>query len=520
MTPTGKTGIRNSDQATDQEPVLAFLSGGALGELTRRVDTHASIVFLAPNKVLKVKRAVRLPFLDYSTLALRQQACEEELAVNRGFAPALYRRVVPITREQHGLQIDGRGPPVEWAVEMARFDERQTLDRLAGRGKITPEIAESLADIMLASHREAAIADGKRWLASFSGIIDRNTEQFRNQSWLAADAVSRLQLSSHEQFTAQFSVMQQRADGGFVRRCHGDAHLGNIVLIEQKPVLFDAIEFDPVIATTDILYDLAFPLMDLVHFGESTAVNRLFNQYLHMSWQQTAAALRLLPLFMSVRAAIRAHVLFTRHEQSSQEHAIVAQAGSYFDLALRLIGPERPSLLAIGGRSGTGKTVLARDISAALNPPPGAIVLRSDVIRKEMFGVDPLAPLPASAYAPEVTARVYQTMSRQSEMLLKQGMSVVLDAAFLKEGERNRLAEIASSCGATFHGMFLDADRAIRVQRIASRKRDASDATVEVALAQENDDIGKLDWPLVDASGSPQETLARAARILKLSSAD
>ena len=522
MPPSGQTGDQGTDQAAAQEPVLTFLCGGALGEFTRRVDTHASIVFLAPDKVLKVKRAVRLPFLDYSTLDKRKRACEEELAVNRHYAPALYRRVVPITRERHGLQIDGRGPPVEWAVEMARFDERKTLDHLAGSGEITAEIAESLADVLLASHREAAIADDKGWLASFSGIIDRNTEKFRSQSSLAAEAVERLHSSSHERLAALFPRMRQRAAGGFVRRCHGDAHLGNIVLIKQRPVLFDAIEFDPAIATTDVLYDLAFPLMDLVHFGEDAAASRLFNRYLLATWRDNAEALALLPLFLSVRAAIRAHVLFTRHEQSARDHAIIAQARSYFDLALRLISPARPTLLAVGGRSGTGKSVLARDVSASLDPPPGAIVLRSDIIRKELFGVDPLTPLPAIAYAPEVAPRVYQTMASRGEILLKQGISVVLDAAFLKEDERNVLPALANSSGATFRGVFLDADRAIRVQRIGSRSHDASDATAEVALEQDSYDIGKLNWPVVDASGTPQDTLARAIKAapLKPSSAE
>jgi uncharacterized protein len=513
--PSRKADDPDTDPAARQEPVLTFLSG-ALGETTRRVDTHASIVFLAPDKVLKVKRAVRLPFLDYSTLERRKKACEEELAVNRRHAPDLYRRVVPITQERHSLQIGGDGPAVEWAVEMARFDERRTLDHLAGSGEITGEIAERLAEVMLASHREAAIADGARWLGSLSGIIDRNTEKFRDQTSVAADAVERLHRSSHARLALQFPLLQQRAAGGFVRRCHGDAHLANIVLIERRPVLFDAIEFDPDIATTDILYDLAFPLMDLVHFAERAAANRLFNRYLLATWQDNANALALLPLFLSVRAAIRANVLFTRHEQSAGDRATITQAKSYFDLALGLITPQPPLLLAIGGKSGTGKTVLARNIAAVLDPPPGAVVLRSDVIRKELFGVDPLSALPESAYAPEVTARVYETLAARGDMLLKQGISVVLDAAFLKAEERDQMPSLATSARASFCGVFLDAGRAIRLQRIAARRHDESDATAEVVLKQEAYDIGKLDWPVVDASGSAHETLARAAQTAKL----
>jgi predicted kinase len=228
------------------------------------------------------------------------------------------------------------------------------------------------------------------------------------------------------------------------------------------------------------------------------------------SWQHNADGLRPLPLFLSIRAAVRAHVLFTRHEQSTSDSAALSQAKSYFALALRLIAPERPSLIAVGGRSGTGKTVLACSIGAALDPPPGAMVLRTDVIRKELFGVDPLTALPEAAYTGEVNARVYRTMLARGETLLKQGVSVVFDAAFLRWDERDPVPAAAGAGGARFCGLFLDAPSGIRVQRIGSRGPDASDATRDVALRQDSFDIGALDWPVVDASGSPEDTLARA----------
>ena len=492
---------------TDQGPVLAHLGRS---RNTKRVDTHISTVFLEPDRVLKIKRAVRLPFLDFSTLDKRKHACEEELAVNRRFAPKIYRRVVPITQAHDGLHVGGDGRVVEWAVEMARFDEKRTLDHLAGHGVITPELADALAEVMLAAHRGAPTSDGASWLASMTGLIDRNTAKSRDQSCLVRDEVERLHALSLQALAEHLTLVQQRAAAGLVRRCHGDAHLGNIVLIDEKPVLFDAIEFDPDIATTDVLYDLAFPLMDLVHFDEAIAANRLFNRYLAASWQQNADALLLLPLFLSVRAGVRANVLFTRHEQSAGDVAALAQAKSYFDLALRLIAPEKPSLIAVGGRSGTGKTVLARAIAATPNPPPGAVVLRTDVIRKELFGVDPLTALPETAYTPDVNERVYRTMLARGETMLKQGVSVVFDAAFLRRDERTLARALANASGARFCGLFLDASSSVRLQRIASRGSDASDATRDVALRQDSFDIGALDWPVVDASGAPPETLARA----------
>jgi aminoglycoside phosphotransferase family enzyme/predicted kinase len=508
------TSPAQSGRGDGQEAVLAFLGKASRGDV-KRVDTHASIVFLERDRVLKIKRAVRLPYLDYSTLDKRKHACEEELAVNRRYAPALYRRVVPVTLGSHGLQIDGEGPPVEWAVEMARFDEQRTLDHLAAAGPIGPGLAEALAEELAASHASAMRSDAASWLAALGGIIDRNTEKFRTQASLASGDVGRLHAASRARLDALFPLIRQRAGAGLVRRCHGDAHLGNIVLIEDRPVLFDAIEFDPVIATTDILYDIAFPLMDFLHFGQVVAPNRLFGRYLHATWRENIEGLRLLPLYLSLRAAIRALVLFTRHEQFPGDPADATKARSYFDLALRLIAPTPPSLIAVGGRSGTGKSVLARDLAATLDPPPGAVVLRSDVIRKELSGVDPLTALPEAAYTHDVTARVYRTLAERGAAVLAQGFSVVLDAAFLRAAERDPLPSLAGTNGATFHGIFLDAALDIRLQRIASRASDASDATRDVALLQEEFDIGRLDWPVVDASAWPQETLARALAHLK-----
>jgi aminoglycoside phosphotransferase family enzyme/predicted kinase len=492
----------------DQDEVIAFLANR--DGTAKRVDTHISIVFLESDQVLKIKRAVRLPFLDYSTLDKRKRACEEELAINRHYAPQIYRRVVPITRGLEGFQIGGDGPVVEWAVEMARFDENKTLDRLAQAGEISPELTEAVADVIYAADRHAAISDGSTWLASIASIINRNTDKFHEQGSLAPDLIAHLHKVSHEQLTRTQSLLQERASAGLVRRCHGDAHLGNIALIDGKPVLFDAIEFDPVIATTDVFYDLAFPIMDLVHFGLDGAANRLFNRYLQKTWPENGSALRLLPLFLSIRAAIRSNVLFTKSQQSPAEKNAVTEARSYFDLARQFLKQARPSLIAIGGKSGTGKSVLARDVAALIGTPPGAVILRSDVIRKDLFGVDPLVTLPAGAYTPEVTERVYDTLNERARLIIAQGFSVVVDAAFLREAQRDKLSAEAERIGADFRPVLLSAELDVRLDRIGSRKRDASDATSEVATQQDGYDIGQLSWSLVDASGPPEQTFERS----------
>ncbi|WP_244620940.1 phosphotransferase, partial [Bradyrhizobium elkanii] len=338
---------------TGQAAVLSFLAGsGQPNAPVQRIDTHCSIVFLEPSRVLKIKRAVKLPYLDFSTLEKRRCACEDEIAVNKRHAPSIYRGVVPITRGRDGLAIGGVGPVVEWAVEMARFDENKTLDHLAEQDAIPPELGEKLATILLQSHRELIGCDGSHWLTSLPGIIDRNTEQFRTDSALSCRTIDELHELSHRSLARHLELLRLRAAAGQVRHCHGDAHLGNIVLLDGEPVLFDAIEFDPDIATTDVLYDLAFPLMDLLYFRRETVANRLFNSYMQTSWDTQSRALCLLPLFLSMRAAIRANVLFTKARQHQLDQAIAAQARRYFELARQLIEPEPPRLIAVGGKSG------------------------------------------------------------------------------------------------------------------------------------------------------------------------
>ncbi|MGY2906709.1 bifunctional aminoglycoside phosphotransferase/ATP-binding protein [Bradyrhizobium sp. URHC0002] len=502
----------------DQQRVLDFLDGSSFGAAKggKRIDTHASMVFLGGDRALKIKRAVRLPFLDYSTLEKRKRACEEELTVNAGNAPELYRRVVAITRNSDGaFEIGGAGAPVEWAVEMMRFDEEQSLDRVAASRIVEPSLAIAIADAILRSHENAPRAGGASWLGSIPTLIDRNTAKFRTVREFDAAAIDQLDAASRDCLTKLQPLLTQRAAQGFVRRCHGDLHLANIALVDGRPLLFDAIEFDPVIATTDILYDMAFTLMDLIHFNQGAAANAVFNRYLAEAGVEDIDGLRLLPLFLSMRAAIRAHVLFMKSEHAEDGEAVWQEARRYFDLAGRLIMPKPPMLVAIGGLSGTGKSVLARGLAGLIEPPPGAVIVRSDVVRKHLFGVSETTALPEAAYQADTTEQVYDMLSNIAQRLLAQGCSVVLDAAFLQESERAEPAPLARKHGACFVGLFLTADRATRLARVEQRKSDASDATRDVVLMQETFAIGAVDWHMVDASGTPDQSL-RSARVLLL----
>lgn len=499
-----------------QERVFAFLTDPTTHPHVHRIDTHAASVFLEGERALKIKRAIWFPYLDYSTLAKRKAACEQEITVNRRFAPQIYRRVIPITRDSQGsLSINGEGTPLEFAIEMTRFDESRTIDHLAEAGPLAADLIDAIADAIAASHLAAPVVPADPWIQSIPGIISGNTTAFRAAACFPVCDLDKLEDSSRSALSQICELLEQRGKAGFVRHCHGDLHLANIVLIEDKPVLFDAIEFDPTIASTDVLYDLAFPLMDLIRYDRHAEANGLMNGYLSRSPLENLDALKALPLFMSLRAAIRANVMLARLGPACRNDAKIRQSARiYFELALRLIRPAAPMLIAIGGLSGTGKSVLARGLAPYVNPAPGAVVLRSDVLRKQLLHVNESDRLPESAYRTEITRQVYETLEQHAIRVLSQGHSVVVDAVFADQTERTAIRDVAGKLGLRFVGLYLQTDLATRQRRVGGRGRDASDATSEIAALQEKYDIGPVDWSPVDASGAPEHTLKLSRSVI------
>jgi uncharacterized protein len=494
-----------------QERVFAYLADPARHPDIRRIDTHGASVFLEGTRALKIKRAVRFPFLDYSTLERRKAACDEEIRISRPFAPQIYRRVVSITQGKDGsFEVDGGGTPVEYAIEMTRFDERQTFDHLAAAGPLDPALIDAAAVAIAVSHESAPLAVPEPWIGSISGIIEGNSAAFREAACFSAAAIDVLERASLNAFSRLRGLLEQRGISGFVRRCHGDLHLANIVLIDQKPVLFDAIEFDPLIASTDVLYDLAFAIMDFLKFDRKANANALLNRYLLVTPVKNLDGLASLPLFMSLRAAIRAHVMLARISRNARgKDEIMPSAQAYFDLARRLIHPSAPTLVAIGGLSGTGKSVLARALAPVFSPQPGAVVVRTDLLRKQYFRIKETERLPEAAYRVEVNEKIYETLLQRASRILAQGHSVVLDAVFAQPAERSAIAEVARKMGVRFSGFFLTADLVTRQRRVGRREADASDATPEIAGLQEKYDIGAVEWTNVDATGTPEQTLQK-----------
>ncbi len=489
----------------------------------KRIDTHAAVVFLAGDLAYKIKRAVNLPYLDFSTLEKRHDVCEREVEINRITAPDIYLGAVPIVRGTDGsLSIGGAGEPVEWAVKMKRFDQGGLFDALASKGELPLELMPPLANTIYGLHGQAEKNRGTDVAGSMARIISSITRSLaKAPSLLDAVEVKAFARALRSALHARSALLGERARKGYVRRCHGDLHLRNIVLIDGQPVLFDAIEFDEAIATTDILYDLAFLLMDLRHRGLSTHANALFNAYLHAPGELAPVAslrgLALMPLFLATRAGVRAMVTLDRLPFVTGAELLAAKGEitEFFDLANLFLEPSPPRIIAVGGLSGTGKSTLAAALAPEIGAEPGALVVRSDVERKRLAGVAETVRLESGHYSPAATVRVYRALNSKAQAALEAGHSVIVDAVFAREHQRLRVQEIARKANIPFTGLWLEAPQRQLVERVDARRGDASDADAAVVHQQLGYDTGPISWQIVDAGDEPEKVHSRAMKALK-----
>jgi uncharacterized protein len=503
-------------EPSSQDPVIEFLShGNAYGrraDNVTRIDTHASVVFLVGDRAYKLKRAIKFSYLDYSTVAKRETMCRAEYDLNRRTAPELYLGVHKVTRAVGGgLTLDGDGDAVDWLLEMKQFPQDALFDRLAERHALTPALMRDLADEIAAFHAKAEPCGGD-WATAMRGIVDENLANMRG----TGDLLDQMKIADLAARTdAALSRLAPALATRPTRRCHGDLHLRNIALIDGKPVLFDGVEFNDAFISIDPLYDLAFLLMDLDHRGLGALANLVFNRYLDRTGDE--AGLALLPLYLSIRAGVRAHVsiaAIARQENESEQRDLAAAASRYLDAALAFLDPAQPRLIGMGGFSGTGKSTVAQGLAANVAPKPGARVLRSDVIRKRLFGAAPETRLPSSAYDKGTNERVYRALYDAAATALGGGYTAIADAAFLDPAERAAIAAVAARANVPFAGLWLEAPAETLRQRIAARHGDASDADRGVLDFQLSRNIGLLDWTRVDASGSIKSVTDAARRTL------
>jgi hypothetical protein len=501
------------DPARLAPDIEAWLRAGAGGRAPceKVIETSISWIFLFPDRALKLKKPLDLGFLDFTTSDKRRWAAERELAFNRRTAPDIYRRVLAITRGPEGrLAFDGRDEAVDWALEMRRFDETAMLsNRLAA---VDGAFAEDLGRTIARYHVQAppgAVGGGARGLRF---VLDSNAHLLRGETaQLGAGDVERLLAATERALETVAPLLDHRQAGGFVRCCHGDLHLGNILLEGGTPILFDCIEFNDALREIDVLYDIAFLLMDLAFRDAPQAANRVMNGWLDEAARgfdaRLWAGLAALPLFQAVRATVRAHV-------NALEGGI-DRARRYLATAERYLVPTPPILLAVGGLSGSGKTTLARALAPVLGAPPGAVILRTDEIRKRLWGRGPTERLPPEAYARAAGEAVYEALYDAARTCLAAGRAVVADAVFLQGQERRRIETVARGTGAKFHGVWLEAPPETLRERIAARRDDASDADQRVLDLQLALDPGPIEW-LRRADADAPGSVAALQRSLEL----
>jgi len=477
-------------------------------------------VFLAGERAYKLKRAVRFPYMDYSTVDLRRQMCAQELVVNRRTAPKLYLEVRPIIRDggvlRFGSEIES-DRSVDSVVVMQRFDQSALLENLRRSGGLTPQLMRLVAEAVASFHAEAEVKRDFGKEADISAAIEGNAAMLKltlGRPFLA-ERIAQYESMARRVLSRIAQLLGQRRQNGHVRRCHGDLHLNNILVLDGRPVLFDAIEFNDRFACIDVLYDLAFLLMDLDQHGLREHANIAFNRYLELSGEH--AGLAAMPLFLSCRAAVRAHTTVAAAEIRKEDNVrgrLMRDAAALLDRAVDYLADSAPRLIAIGGLSGTGKSTLAHALSPLLGASPGAVVIRSDVIRKRLLGVADSVRLPESAYTRSIGKRVYERIADIASDTLASGYTAIADAVYGTENARQEIAETALRHGAKFDGLWLEGPPALLENRIVTRRSDASDATPDVLRAQLGFVTVPQTWSPINAAISVGETLAQARRIV------
>jgi aminoglycoside phosphotransferase family enzyme/predicted kinase len=456
------------------------------------LETHISWVILTGKIAYKIKKAVNFGFLDFSTLDKRRFYCEEELRLNRRFAPDLYLDVVAFKGNAEHPSLHGEGSPIEYAVRMRQFSQQALMSSMASRHAITPEHIDEIAGLVAVMHARAAVAGAQYGLPR--DIHHWVMENFAHIRPALRDSRRREQLDHLEfwcqrEFRSKQSVIESRKIDGFVRECHGDLHLGNLALIDGRITPFDCIEFNPRLRWIDVMSESAFLVMDLQDRGYPQLAYRFLNALL----QQTGdyGGIRILRYYLVYRALVRAKVAVLRLDQAAitadmEKHAWL-EYESYVQLATDYAGSLTSALIITHGVSGTGKSWTASRLAISL----GAIQVRSDVERKRLFGYrmdeNTASGVQAGIYTAAAGLQTYARLADLARYLIEGGYTAIVDAAFLKRNERDRFRLLAGQLGVPFVLLDFSADEDTlrdRIRRRQSSGQDPSEAGVEVLEAQ------------------------------------
>lgn len=451
------------------------------------IETHISWVILTGHFAYKIKKPMDFGFLNFTQLADRRLFCEKELALNQRLVKDLYLEVLPITGTVHNPSFSSGGEPIEYALKMRQFPQSQLLSQLQLRGELTVNHIDQLAELIAEFHLNTPKALLEQDYGTPEKVMEpivQNFEQIR--AMLPEDKRVYQQLAALEEWATTsyerlYPLLSKRKQQGFIRECHGDIHLNNAAILDDKVILFDCIEFNESFRMTDVMADIAFLVMDLEDRKLGHLANRLINNYLEKTGDYEA--LPLINFYKSYRAMVRAKVALFSYGQTTSEQArqaILMQYYNYANLAESYTSIPARYLMVTHGVSGIGKSYISSKIVEQL----GAIRFRSDVERKRLYADDPLID---DLYSTEATQKTYQVLQDLAMSALQVGYSVVLDAAFLKHRERQQMLQVAEHLAVPF--LILDCQASLDSieKNIATRARqgtDPSDATLEVMRKQ------------------------------------
>lgn len=454
------------------------------------VETHASWLLLAGNFAYKIKKPVVLPFLDYGTLERRRACCASELRLNRRFAPDLYLAVVPIAEGSEGPQVGGTGRVVEYAVKMRRFAESGRLDRLCAHRQLHAGHISELAASVAAFHEKAAIAPPATRFGQPELVRAQVLDNFSVLDTMLPDGPIQAQVTSlatwtQSEFDRLASRLAARRSSGRVRECHGDLHLGNLVLIGSRVTLFDCIEFSEDLRWVDVASEIAFTYIDLLGHQQPALAGWFLSEWLAATGDYEALAV--LRYYAVYRALVRAKIAAIRAVQESGDFSAACQ---YLALAMTVLQPRKRRLIITHGVAGCGKSRAARRL--VLQDAAGSTIrLRSDIERKRRFGLaataDSHSPVGSGIYDHEAGERTYRRLYELAGEGLANGWSVIVDAAFLKRSWREEFHELATLADVPFHIVAPQASQAqlrARIRRRLAQGYDPSEATPAV-LAQQ-----------------------------------
>lgn len=485
--------VQRSATVPDDELVAGLLRGeayGAADEAVAHLETHISHVFLIGAHAYKIKKPLDLGFLDFSTLEKRHAACEEELRINCRTSPDLYLAVVPITGTPAQPRVEGDGAAIEYAVKMLRFGQDDLLDRVFERGALTGKLVDAFAAQLARFHGAVSRAAAGSRLGDARSIVEPAEQNFTQLAPLLEECEDRAQLERIQQWTLRQHALlaplfASRQQDGFVRECHGDLHLGNLVLIRGAIRMFDAIEFNDALRWIDVMNEVAFLVMDLRLRGRADLAVRFLDGYLGATGDY--AGVRLLPYYVVYRALVRAKVAAMRARQAglsaAEAAAYRAKCHAHLDFAARCIDPPPALLVMLHGLSGSGKTACSQILLEALE----AVRVRSDVERKRLHGMSAGSRTGASVgggiYGDEASQRTYAHLLAVTEAMLAAGQSVIVDATFLQAARRAPFFELARRLGVAVAIASFTAPEATLRERVIARakaQKDASEADIAV----------------------------------------